>query len=153
MTIAIPRKIILWASTSVFCLMTAVSFAGPPSGDKTTMNDVRQEMKDAAKAIRNYSIDQRDEAAMRAKTMLDKLDAHIERLENQLDKKTDHMDQAARQKAKATLKALRKKRNNLAEWYGGMQHSSEKAWQDVKTGFLKSYQSMQEAFNKAQQNF
>jgi len=147
------RKKILWPAIITSLLITNVSFAGPSSGNKTTMEDVKEEMREAAGAIKNYTTGQRDEAAKRIKLTLTKLDAQIERLEDRLDQKAARMDQAARSKARASLKALRKHRNKLAEWAGGMQHSSNEAWQDIKTGFLKSYKNMQEAFNKAQQEF
>ena len=63
------------------------------------------------------------------------------------------MGQAAREEALSTLKALRKKRNDLAEWYGGMQHSSAKAWDHVKEGFLDSYKALSEAYGKAVKEF
>jgi chromosome segregation ATPase len=153
MTIVNPGKNILWVIMSAFYLMSPVVFAEQSSVEKTTMHDVKQEMKEAANAIKNYSIAQRDEAVKAAKSTLDNLDAEIERLEDRLDEKTDRMDQATRQKARATLKTLRKERNKVAEWYGSMQHSSAGAWQEIKTGFLKSYQTLQESFDKAQQEF
>lgn len=63
------------------------------------------------------------------------------------------MDQAARQKMAATLTALRKQRNETAEWYGGLKHSSGNAWEDVKTGFLKRYEDLPDTFQKARSEF
>jgi hypothetical protein len=63
------------------------------------------------------------------------------------------MDQLVRKKATAALTALRKQRNQIAEWYGGLKHSSSNAWDDVKKGFLRSYQELRDAFDKAQSEF
>lgn len=153
MTIVKPGEKIRWLIVSVFYLVSPVVFAEQPSVDKTSIHEVKQEMEEAANVIKNYSIAQRDEAVKVAKSTLDDLDAGIERLEDRLDEKTDRMDQAARQKARATLKALRKERNEVAEWYDSMQHSSTEAWQEIKTGFLKSYEILQQSFDKAQQEF
>lgn len=153
MTIVKPGKKSRWLIVSVFYLVSPVVFAEQPSVDKTSIHEVKQEMEEAANVIKNYSIAQRDEAVKVAKSTLDDLDAGIERLEDRLDEKTDRMDQAARQKARATLKALRKERNEVAEWYGSMQHGSTEAWQEIKTGFLKSYEVLQQSFDKAQQEF
>jgi hypothetical protein len=49
---------------------------------------------------------------------LEKLDGQIESMENRIGKKWDQMDQAARRQARSTLAALRKQRNELAEWSG-----------------------------------
>jgi hypothetical protein len=37
--------------------------------------------------------------------------------------------------------------------YGGMKHSSAKAWEQVKKGFLDSYESLSKAFDKAVKSF
>jgi hypothetical protein len=63
------------------------------------------------------------------------------------------MDQSARKKARASLKALRKQRNEVAEWYGGLKHSSSNAWEDVKKGFLNSCQELRDTFHKVQGEF
>jgi hypothetical protein len=49
--------------------------------------------------------------------------------------------------------ALRKQRNEVAEWYGGLKHSASNAWEDVKKGFLKSYQALRDTFDKAHSEF
>jgi hypothetical protein len=53
-----------------------------------------------------------------------------------IEKKWDEMDQASREKDRKTIQALRKKRNELGEWYGGMKHSSADAWDHIKIGFV-----------------
>lgn len=84
---------------------------------------------------------------------MEKLDGQIESMENRIGKKWDQMDQAARRQARSTLAALRKQRNELAEWYGGLKYSSVAAWEHVKNGFLKSYESLAKIFGKAEGEF
>src|SRR5437899_2256442 len=55
----------------------------------------------------------------------------------------------ARKKARATLNALRRERNEAAEWYGGLKHSSAESWEQVKAGFVKSYEALKESFARA----
>jgi hypothetical protein len=81
------------------------------------------------------------------------LDARIQGMEDRLEKKWGQMDQAAREKARSAMQSLRKKRNELAEWYGGMKHSSANAWEQAKKGFLDSYDSLSKAFDKAVKEF
>ena len=71
-------------------------------------------------------------------------------MENRIEKEWDQMDQAARLKARSTSASLRKQRNELAEWYGGLKYSSAEAWGQVKNGFLKSYEALSKAFGKAE---
>jgi len=54
-----------------------LSHASPYENDKTTAKEVRQQVTDAAEAIKNYTVDKRDEAARNAKAALDALDVRI----------------------------------------------------------------------------
>jgi len=147
------RKANLVFITAVFFAMASISFAAQTSTDQTTTQEVKQKVAEAAEAIKNYSVAQRDEALKKAKTVLDDLDVRIDLMQSRLNEKWDQMVQVAREKAMDSLTTLRKQRNDIAEWYGGLKHSSSKAWGDVKEGFLKSYQALREAFDKAQSEF
>jgi hypothetical protein len=131
-----------------------VSTAGQKPDDRTTQQkEVGQEVKEAVEAIKRYSADQRDEALNKVRIAIDDLDARIDELETRLENKWDQMDKTARSQARETLRSLREKRNDLAEWYGGMRHSSAKAWDHVKKGFLDSYESLRQTYNKAVEEF
>jgi len=126
-----------------------LSSAAEAPGGKTTAKDVAREAGETGRAIKDYTVAQRDEAVKQAKAALDDLDRRIARLERKLDNDWERMDQAARKKARATLNALRRERNEAAEWYGGLKHSSAESWEQVKAGFVKSYEALKESFAKA----
>lgn len=77
--------------------------------------------------LKNYSIEKKDKSVSEVKVALEKMDARMDRMQNQIANKWDEMDQASRDMAKEIMQALRKKRNELSEWYGGMKHSSADA--------------------------
>ncbi len=129
------------------------SFAADTPASKTTAKDVSRSVDEAGLAIKNYTVAQRDEAIGKAKAALDALDVRIGRMERKLDNEWDRMDQAARKKTRATLNALRRERNETAEWYGGLKHSSAESWEQVKEGFAKSYEVLKESFAKARKEF
>ena len=136
-----------------FLAIPFLSLADRTAKEKTTMEEVKQEIKEAFESMENYTADQRDEAVDKIKVALGNIDSQIEGMENRIGKKWDQMDQAARRKAKSTLASLRKQRNELAEWYGGLKYSSAEAWGHVKNGFLKSYKALSTAFGKAESEF
>jgi BMFP domain-containing protein YqiC len=138
-------KAAIFFITAIFLAVGPVLFAAQTSAEET--KDIKEKVTEAAEAIKNYSFDQRDKAIAKAKAALADLDARIDRMESRLNKGWDQMDQSARKKAIATLTALRKQRNEVAEWYGALKHSSRNAWEDVKKGFMKSYQELREAFD------
>ncbi|OPY07756.1 MAG: hypothetical protein A4E66_01986 [Syntrophus sp. PtaB.Bin001] len=121
--------------------------------DKTTTQKFKEEGVEVSQKIKNYTIRQRDEAVNAAKVGLADLDARIDRLERKLEKNWNKMDEAARAKARAAMTSLRKQRNEAAEWYGGMKHSSAAAWKDVKKGFSKSYDDLKASFKKAEREY
>jgi outer membrane murein-binding lipoprotein Lpp len=116
---------------------------------KTTGKDVSRKVEDAGKAIGGYTVAERDKAIKSAQTALADLDARLRRMERKVDAEWDKMDAAAREKARATLNALHKERDELAEWYGGLKHGSAEAWDEVKSGFVKSYEGLKRSFAKA----
>jgi hypothetical protein len=130
-----------------------LSLAAETPADKTTAKDVSSKAKETGRAIKDYTVAQRDEAVKQAKAALDDADARIRRLERRLDNDWDKMDEAARKHARATLDALRRERNELAEWYGGLKHSSSEAWEEVKSGFAKSYDALKKSFTRARKEF
>lgn len=139
---------------SVMCIFSSqVVNAAEKSATSTTAKEVKQEVSEAVRAIKNYSVNQKEEAVKETKKLVDNLDAHIERFENWMEKKQSQMSKTTREKAKATLKELRKQRNEVAEWYGGLKHSSADAWEEVKQGFSKGYKALAKSLSKALDEF
>jgi len=134
-------------------VVSPLSFAEEAPAKKPTAKDVSEKAKDTGRAIKDYTVAQRDEAVKQAKASLDEADARIRSLERKLDSDWDKMDQAAREKARATLSRMRRERNELAEWFGGLKHSSSEAWEEVKSGFARSYDTLKKSFAKARKEF
>ncbi|MEW6490253.1 MAG: hypothetical protein AB1578_20385 [Thermodesulfobacteriota bacterium] len=126
-----------------------IALATEESGDKTTMEELKKELGDAAQAIRNFSAEQRDEAMRKVKPVLDDLDARIERLDAQLREKWGQMDEGARKRGSDALEALRRQRNTVAEWYGALQHSTADAWEKTKKGFGDAFETLKGTWDKA----
>ena len=120
----------------------------PAQGEKT-----KKELDDAIDAIRDYSVERRDEAVARARQSTEVLDQRIEAMQSQMANGWGRMSQATRTRSEQTMADLRKRRNQLAEWYGGMRHSSVDAWSEVKSGFVTSYHDLVEAMRKAREQF
>ena len=130
-------------ATSPLCV------AADAPGGKAAAKDVSRKAGETGRAIKDYTVAQRDEAVTQAKAALDDVDARIRRMERKLDGEWDKMDGAARKKSRAALNALRRERGELAEWYGGLKHSSAESWEQVKAGFVKSYEVLRKSFAKA----
>ncbi len=115
--------------------------------------EVKHEVADAAEAIKDYSVDQRDQALAKINDILEDLDGRIEILEKRIDDNWGQMTASARLKARNTLHELRKQRNGVAQWYGGLKHSSAGAWKELKNGFSDAYNALAGAWKKAEKEF
>jgi Skp family chaperone for outer membrane proteins len=112
------------------------------SNDKTSPDEVIQETQD-----------QRAEAIQKSKAELDELDKRIDALEASIDKSWDKMNMAAREKARASLRALHKQRIKVAEWYGSVKNGADDTWKHMKKGFSDSYETLQESWEKFNKEF
>lgn len=126
---------------SSFFLMLVFAACAHASG-----KEVEKKVSEAASAIGNYTIEQKDAAVSKAKEMMDTLDRKTDRLERKLEENWADMQQASREKYQKSLKELREKRNKLSEWYGGMKQSSKDAWSEVKKGFSNTYDGVVKAY-------
>ncbi|MDA3970656.1 MAG: hypothetical protein PF442_04840 [Desulfobulbaceae bacterium] len=121
--------------------------------DKATADQVKKEAKELLQALQTYSAAQRDEAIEEVRAALEHLDNRIDGLEKRIDNDWDKMDRTAQKKARASLKELRRQRTNVAEWFGGLQSSSIEAWDHMKEGFSDAFNSLHQAWQKAEKEF
>jgi len=142
---------------SIFLLITLFGIAplshAETASEKTSIEEVKQETQDLLAALKSYTAAQRDEAIQKTKSALERLDKRIDALETSIDSNWDNMNKAAREKARANLKALRKQRIKVAEWYGGLKSSSVDAWEHMKKGFSDAYEAFSDAWERAEKEF
>ena len=117
------------------------------------MAEIKQETQELIQALSSYSAAQRDEAIQKSKSALKKLDSRIDELEARIDDNWDKMNTAARQKARDSLRALRKQRIRVAEWYGSLKNSTVNAWDHMKEGFSDAYKVLSDAWEKSEKEF
>ncbi|MCE2594392.1 hypothetical protein K6Y31_06155 [Motilimonas cestriensis] len=132
--------------------VTPLCYAQAQNAD-TSIEEVKKETQDLLQTIDSYTADKKDEAVQEAKNGLDRLDKRIDALEARVDKNWDKMSNVAREEARENLRALRKQRNQVAEWYGSMKTSSDDAWDHMKQGFSDAYETLEGAWEKSEKEF
>ena len=142
------RTLILIAVLLLCC--AAVSVAGSQE-DRPTATEVKA--AETYEVLKHYTLQQRDEAMSTAQEKMAELDVRMDKLENTLDEHWQEMSAAVQERERGTLKSLHRERQDVAEWYEGMRHSSADAWDDVKKGFAQSYDRLEDAFKDAAGNF
>lgn len=126
--------------------------AAHPEGPQGS-GDISKEVGHTLDAIRTYSVERRAQAVADASRATEVLDRQMQRLQEQTDQRWDRMNRTTKARSQATMADLRNRRNALAEWSGGMRHSSAAAWTEVRGGFVKSYRELAEAMRKARAEF
>lgn len=121
--------------------------------NSSTTEEIQNEISETSQALKGYAQKQKDKAMATAKSTLDTLDERIAELRTTLDREWDTMSATARKEARETQNALREKRQDVAEWYGAMKHSSTDAWTDVRDGFIEAYASLGDTLSKAMDKF
>jgi len=137
----------------IICLGISLFSAVSAADSKTSIDEINQQTRELLHSLKSYSAEQRDQAIAEADDVLEKLDERISVLHENMVDQWQQMDQAARDNAQATLRALRKQRTQVAEWYGSLKTSSAGAWAQIMQGFSEAYGNLHEAWGKAEQEF
>jgi TolA-binding protein len=142
--------LVLAAATGTAADQTAADESATSRAD---LDQLKRESAETIDALKQYSAAQRDVAVDKAEQTLEAMDRRIEQLEARTRQQWGKLTQSAREARETTLQRLRVQRNQAAEWYGGMKHSSAGAWESVKQGFIDSYAVLSDSFRKARDEF
>lgn len=146
-------SLLIFLGCLVLVSMAPVVLAAQQTKEKTTATDVKEKATATYEALKKYTLEQKDEAVASADEKLKELDTQIAEIQKNLDERWQKMSEATRQKTQESLQELRKEREKVAEWYGGMRHSSAQAWEIVKKGFADSYDRLEQSLAKAKKDF
>jgi uncharacterized protein YukE len=121
----------------------------PPEQHDTRQQDaeaeteaVRKEVEEAAQAIGEYTSARRDEALRRAGTAIGRLDRRMAELREDWDRRLKGMSSDTRARSERAMADLQRRRDDLDARYEAMRRSSEEAWEDNKTGFVRAYRML-----------
>ncbi len=149
-----PFTFVPIATSFLLCFAwSTLSLAAHHEEQKTSASDVKKEAVETYQVLKEYTLEQRDEAIDAAEEKIAKLDTRIAEMQQLIDDKWQNMSKETRIKTRNSIDALNQKRQDLAEWLGGLRYSSRQAWEDVKKGFADSYDRLERAFAEASQDF
>jgi exonuclease VII large subunit len=143
------RKFV-FASICLAAIAASPAQAAETAKPDASAAEVRKEINEAMDAIARYSVTKRDEAVERANRALSKLDVELERRQQELRQRWNKMSESARAEARNTSDELERRRRELAEWYGGMKHGAQNAWEEIKSGFSRAYGELKKAWQRSE---
>ena len=136
------------ATTALLVIgLTLALLVGPvgPGWSQTTGKDVGQKAAETGEAIRDYSVEKKDEAVAHAKRLAADLDARIKELETRAARETGE----AKARAQAQLKELRAKRAVASRKLGELGRAGRASWDRAKEGFANAYRDLATAYDRA----
>lgn len=149
----LPHVIVTLFVLPLLLVTTTAANAALSPDDRATIQQVRKETSDLLESIKSYGAAQRDDAIQEIEIAIIHLDNRIESLQTRIDEQWDDMTQPAREQARKSLRELQQQRVKLAEWYGNLRGSSADAWDEIKRGFSRAYDNINNAWEKALNEF
>jgi flagellar capping protein FliD len=115
----------------------------------TTTDDVSKEVKEALKAAKDYSYQQKDKYQVRLNEVIDDLDERIDDLQRQAKgAAADLQKQYAGQ-----IETLKAQREVLNQRMAKVRSASAEAWDDIKAGVGEAMEELQRGLEKAWSRF
>ncbi|MGP0566746.1 MULTISPECIES: hypothetical protein [unclassified Nitrospina] len=133
--------------------VAAPSLAESKAKDKTTTGDIGKRFDALTESIKNYSVQEKEEAVAEVENNLEYLDRRIDALQNKADRKMESMSAEAKKDLNEKLKALKRERDEVQKWLGEMKRSSKDAWGDITDGFSDATSRLGKAFGRAADAF
>jgi hypothetical protein len=116
---------------------------------QTTSQDVSQKASDTGQAIKDYTVEKKDEAVAHAKKITADLEAKIKDLEAQASKQTGEI----KAKSQAQIKILKAKRTKAAQKVTELSRATKASWDKAKEGFADAYRDLAAAYDRAVAEF
>jgi len=126
-----------------------VATTPPPAAAQTTSRDVAQKASETGQAIRDYTVEKKDEAVAHAKKTTADLGARIKELEAQASKQTGEV----KARSQAQIKELKAKRAKASQKATELGRATKASWERAKEGFADAYQDLASAYDKAAAEF
>ena len=134
------------AAVVTIALLTASALSVPA---QTTSKDVSQKASETGEAIKDYTIEKKNEAVAHAKKLTADLDAKIKEMEAEASKQTGE----AKTKAQAQLRDLKAKRAAASRKASDLGKATKASWDRAKEGFADAYRDLATAYEKAAAEF
>lgn len=120
-----------------------------PASAQTPSKDVAQKASETGQAIRDYTVEKKDEAVAHAKKATAELEAKIKELEAQASKQTGEI----KARSQAQIKDLKAKRARASQKAGELGRATKASWERAKEGFADAYRDLASAYDKAAAEF
>jgi len=120
-----------------------------PASAQTTSKAVSQKASETGQAIKDYTVEKKDEAVAHARKATAELEAKIKELEAQASRQTGEI----KARSQAQIKDLKAKRDKASQKAGELGRATKASWERAKEGFADAYRDLASAYDKAAAEF
>jgi len=132
-------------SLGILALSVGVVLLQPvPTVGQTTTQDVTKKAGEAWEAMKDYTVDRKNDAVAYGKKLMSDFDGKYKELE----KKAAGTTGEAKAKSEQQLKALKDKRAQAAKKLDELGKASGQTWDKVRRDFTDAYRELQEQYDK-----
>jgi hypothetical protein len=134
-----------------------VTYEPQPQGNRVvsltaapmTAAEVSREFREALKAAKTYTFEQKDEYAKRLRPVLRDLDDRIKELKAQ----ASQAGEEARKRLEPQIAQLRQQRQVVEQKLEKIKAATPAAWEEIKSGISSAVSDLQKAFERASSQF
>ena len=137
-----------YSVTTLFCLANVI-FMLCATTYAASKEDLKKEISEAASAIGEYSVDQKDIAIAEAKEMMRKMDKSMDDAESSMKENWHSLEESSKQSYELSKKEFHEQRKEMADWLDKMQGSSADAWEETQKGFSDAHDDLSSSWEKA----
>ena len=134
---------------SIFTV-AAFAVACTPAEDKSAqqqLGKVKQEVKDAAQDMKDYTFAQKAEFTEQMRGQLARINKDLDQIAAHVEKSSD----AVKADAKPKLQAMREQTARLNAQLDEIKNATESTWETVKSNTRKAYDALKEGFQQSRQ--
>jgi hypothetical protein len=136
-------------SIVIAVVAAAVLAVAAPAIAQTSAKDVGQKAAETGEAIKDYTVEKKDEAVAHAKKLARELDGKLKELEAQAAKQTGE----AKAKSQQMIKDLKAKRAKASGKLNELGKASKASWEEAKKGFVDAYRDLAMGYDRAVSEF
>lgn len=129
----------------VVAALAAFGWSTSVPAQQTTAKDVGQKMAETGDAIKDYTVEKKDDAVAHAKKLGRDIDAKIKQFEADASKSSGETKAAAQE----MVKELKAKRAKMTQKTNDLSKATKATWDDTKKGFADAFKDVAMTYDKA----
>lgn len=146
------HPLLLTSSALTVLLLTMFSFSMNAAAQHGNFEEIQHDTHELIESLGDYTAQQRDAVVTEVNKSLTQLDRYTERMQERIDANMQVMSIESQELARNAMEKLREQRAVVNVHLEQLANNTTDTWDEVKDGFVKAYEQMNEAWEEAEQS-